>query len=147
MKLPMEGGCRCGAVRVRVTQASLMTTACHCKGCQRMSSSAFSLTGIFLSDAFEITKGDPVLGGARGPDSHHFFCPQCLTWMFTRPEQLAHIVNVRPTMFDDATWFAPFMETHTKTKLPWAVTGAVHSFAEFPPLEAYEGLMKEFAAR
>jgi hypothetical protein len=26
------------------------------------------------------------------------------------------------------------------------VTGAVYSFEEFPPLEAYEGLMKAFVA-
>jgi hypothetical protein len=39
------------------------------------------------------------------------------------------------------------METHTKTRLPWAVTGALHSFEEFPPLEAYEGLMKQFRPR
>jgi hypothetical protein len=53
----------------------------------------------------------------------------------------------RPTMFDDHAWFAPFMETFTKTKLPWAQTGALRSFEEFPPMEAYEGLMKEYAAR
>lgn len=109
-----------------------------------MSSSAFSLTAICLAHTFEVTKGEPVLGGLRGPDAHHFFCPDCMTWMFTRPAPLPHIVNVRPTMFDDGSWFAPFMETFTKTKFKWAVTGAVHSFEEFPPLDAYEGLMKAF---
>ncbi len=70
-----------------------------------------------------------------------------MTWMFTRPVQIAHIVNVRPTMFDDRAWFAPFVETFTRTKLPWAVTGAAHSFHEFPPMESYETLMKEFLVR
>jgi hypothetical protein len=110
-----------------------------------MSSSAFSLTAIFLADAFEVTQGDPVLGGIQGPDIHHFFCAHCMTWMFTRPASLPHIVNVRPTMFDNHHWFSPFLETFTKTKLPWATTGAVHSFEEFPPLEAYEPLMQAFA--
>ncbi len=142
----MEGGCRCDAVRFRVTRDPLMTTACHCRGCQRMSSSAFSLTGIFPSEGFEITKGEPVLGGLRGPDSHHFFCPECMTWLFTRPERLPHILNVRATLLDDATWFAPFMETFTRTKLPWAHTGALRSFTEFPAPDAYEGLIKELAA-
>ena len=86
-------------------------------------------------------------GGMRGPDVHHFFCPKCMSWMFSRPVVLTYIVNVRLTMFDDHAWFAPFMETYTKTKLPWAVTGALRSFAEFPPMEAYAALIKEFAER
>ena len=147
MKLPMEGGCRCDAVRVRVTKPPLMTTACHCNGCQRMSSSAFSLSAILLADGFEVTKGEPVIGGLRGVDVQHFFCRDCMTWMFTRPAMLPHIVNLRPTMLDDHAWFAPYMETYTSAKLPWAVTGAVRSFAQFPAMEAYGELMQEYAAR
>jgi hypothetical protein len=147
MKLPLEGGCRCDRVRIRVTHAPLMTMACHCNGCQRMSSSAFSLTATFATGAFEVTKGTPVIGGLRGPEAHHHFCEHCMTWMFTRPVGFDHIVNVRPTMFDDHGWFAPFVECFTRTRLPWAQTGAVHSFEEFPPTEAYEALMRELAGR
>lgn len=67
-----------------------------------------------------------------------------MTWMFSRPVQLPHIVNVRPTMFDDHAWFAPFMETYAKARLGWAHTGAKHSFQEFPPMDAMAGLLKEF---
>jgi hypothetical protein len=147
MNVPIEGGCRCDGVRIRVTKMPLVTVACHCNGCQRMSSSAFSLSAIFLADSFEVTKGEPVLGGLRGSELHHFFCERCMTWMFTRLVPMPRIVNVRPTMFDDHGWFSPFIETFTKTKLPWAVTGAAHSFEEFPRMEVYEGLMREFAAR
>jgi hypothetical protein len=147
MKLPLEGGCRCDRVRLRVTKAPLMTTACHCPGCKRMSSSAFSLSAICLADGFEVVRGEPVIGGLHGADVQHYFCAHCMTWMFTRPQVLPHIVNVRPTMFDDHAWFAPFMETFTKTKLPWAVTGAVHSFEEFPPMDAYAELMQAYAKR
>jgi hypothetical protein len=111
-----------------------------------MSSSAFSLSAMFASTALEVTKGEPVIGGLHGDDTHHFFCPHCMTWMFTRPATITHIVNVRPTMFDDHAWFAPFIESFTKTRLPWAKTGAERSFEEFPPMEAYEGLMRDFAS-
>jgi len=146
MKLPLDGGCRCDRVRIRVTQAPLMATACHCNGCRRMASSAFSLSAICLAPGFAVTRGEPVIGGLHGQDVQHFFCGHCMTWMFTRPAALPHIVNVRPTMFDEHHWFAPFIETFTRTRLPWASTGAVHAFDEFPPLEAYEGLMKEYSA-
>ncbi|MEO6601432.1 MAG: GFA family protein [Polyangiaceae bacterium] len=142
----MQGECRCGRVQIRVTRPPLVTSACHCRGCQRMSSSAFSLTGIFPSDGFEVTRGEPVIGGLHGADAH-FFCAYCMTWLFTRPQVAPQIVNVRSTMFDDATWSAPFIETFTKTQLPWAITGAVHSFEEFPPMSAFEGLVKAFASQ
>jgi hypothetical protein len=147
MHLPLDGGCRCERVRIRVTHAPLLTIACHCNGCKRMSSSAFSLSTMFPTDALVITKGDPVIGGLHGPDLHHHFCAYCMTWMFTRFAFAPQFVNVRATMFDEHAWFSPFVETFTSTKLPWATTGAVRAFPEFPPMEEFQDLMAEYAAR
>jgi len=144
--LPLSGSCRCGRVEIRVTKPPLATSACHCRGCQKMSSSAYSLTAIVPADGFAVTKGEPVIGGLHGPDIHHYFCGHCMTWMFTKPEGMDWFVNVRPTLFDDTTWFRPFMETYTSTKLPFAETGAVRSFDTFPDVGQYEGLVKEYAA-
>ncbi|NIC06567.1 hypothetical protein [Billgrantia bachuensis] len=52
---------------------------------------------------------------------------------------------MRPTMFDDATWFVPFIETYTSEKLPWATTPAIHRFDQFPPFEHYESLIQDYA--
>ena len=124
----------------------MMTMACHCNGCQRMSSSAFSLTAMYPAEALETTQGDPVVGGLHGPEAQHMFCGHCMTWMFTRPAIAPHIVNVRPSMFDDHADFRPFLETYTNAKLPWAVTGAIHSFEEAPPMERYAALLTELAS-
>ncbi|MDB5453168.1 MAG: putative glutathione-dependent formaldehyde-activating enzyme, partial [Caulobacteraceae bacterium] len=121
LKLPAEGGCRCGQVRLRITAPPLLTMACHCTGCQRMSSSAFSLSAAIPESRFEVTQGDLVIGGLHGPQAHHYFCPYCMSWMFTRPEGL-DFVNLRPTMLDDPAWYSPFAETYTSEKLPWATT-------------------------
>jgi hypothetical protein len=142
--LPWDGGCRCGQVRIRISAPPLVTMACHCTGCQRMSSSAFSLSAAVPSDGFSVTRGEPVIGGLHGP-TRHYFCPHCMSWMFTRPEGFDQIVNVRPTMLDDCSWVRPFIETFTKEKLPWAATGAVHSYEAFPEFEAFAGLMEEYA--
>lgn len=145
--LPMEGGCRCGQVRLRISSQPILTMACHCKGCQKMSASAYSLSAAIPADGFEVIQGEPVIGGLHGADAHHYHCPHCKSWMFTRPEGMDWFVNLRPTMLDDVQWFSPFIETYTSEKLPWAITPAVHSYEKFPPFEDYEGLVKEFAGQ
>jgi hypothetical protein len=143
-KLPWEGTCRCGQVRLRVSAPPMMTVACHCTGCQRMSASAFSLSVAIPVDGFAVMEGEPVIGGLHGA-TRHYFCPHCMTWMFTRPEGMDWFVNLRTTMLDQARSLAPFVETYTIEKLPFAQTGAKHSFETLPPMEAWEGLMREYA--
>ncbi len=146
LNLPLEGGCRCGQVRLKISAPPILTMACHCTGCQKMSSSAFSLSAAIPAEAFEVIEGEPVIGGLHGA-TRHYFCPHCKTWMFTRPEGMDWFVNLRPTMLDDTGWYSPFVETFTSEKLSFAETGAAHSYETFPPMEDYEGLVKEFAER
>lgn len=143
-ELPREGGCRCGQVRIKVSAPPLVTMACHCTGCQKMSSSAFSLSAAIPAEGFEVTSGEPVIGGLHG-ETKHYFCPRCMSWMFTRPEGMDWFVNLRPTMLDDTSGFAPFIETWTSEKFAFAETGAVHSYETLPAMDAYEGLMKRYA--
>ncbi len=110
-----------------------------------MSGSAFSTTLILPADALEITSGEPVLGGMHAADLAHYHCDWCKSWVFTRPPAEYGIVNVRATMLDDATWFAPFMETCTSEKLPWAQTGAPHGYAQFPDPSEFPKLIQAFA--
>lgn len=138
------GSCRCGRVQFEVTAPPLLTMACHCRGCQKMTGSAFSLSAAIPADGFRVTEGSPAIGGLHGP-SRHYFCPHCMSWLFTRPEGIDFFVNVRPTMLEGNAWTAPFIETCTGEKLDWASTPARYSYAEFPPPEAYEQLITEFA--
>lgn len=49
LTLPSEGRCRCGEVQFRISAPPILTMACHCRGCQRMSASAFSLSAAIPS--------------------------------------------------------------------------------------------------
>ena len=141
-----EGACRCGQLRFHATAAPLLTMACHCRGCQQMTASAFSLSAAIPADAFAVTAGEPTPGGLRG-ELQHSFCPRCLSWCFTRLDPSLGFVNVRATLFEPVAWARPFMETQTAEKVSWASTPAVHSFERFPPPEAYPELLADFAAR
>ena len=142
--LPVEGSCMCGLVKLRVTAPPIMTAACHCTGCQKLSASAFSLTAMIPIDGFEIVSGETQIGALHGDNPYHY-CPNCLNWLYTGLSG-APFVNVRPTMFDVPAWSTPFIESYVAEKLPWAATSAKHSYAKFPDAEDYGPLMGEFAA-
>ncbi|EIM29721.1 GFA family protein [Microvirga lotononidis] len=142
----LSGQCRCARVRFRVRGAPIFTMACHCTGCQRMTASAFSLSALYPSGNFEVIEGEPVIGGLHGA-TRHFFCAHCMSWLFTRPDGMDEFVNVRTTMLDEAASLAPFIETWTREKLPWAVTPAIHSFESLPSIEQYPALVAEFTER
>jgi len=143
ISLPLSGSCRCGRVRMQVSAPPLMTAACHCRGCQRMASSAFSLTAMVPVEGFAVTECVTVVGGIHGEQLEHNFCAWCMSWMFTRIAGM-DFVNVRPTLMDDTAWFRPYIETCTATKLPFAGTGAVESFVEFPAPEEFGPLMERY---
>ena len=134
----------CGGVRFQVSAPPLITMACHCTGCQKLSASAYSLTIAVPSEGFTLTRGEPVLGGMRGQHKQ-FYCPDCKNWLFTRPNGLDFLVNVRATMLDQHHWYEPYVEVNTSEKLPWAVTGAKHSFATQPEVGQYQPLIEAFS--
>jgi hypothetical protein len=111
-----------------------------------MSAGAYSLTAMFPADHFLITAGEPVIGRLHG-EHRHFFCSHCKSWVFTKPHGVDQFVNVRPTMFDHVSWFAPFIETCTSEKFPWVNTPARHSFEQFPAPSDYAGLVAEYAGQ
>jgi hypothetical protein len=145
-RLPIEGGCRCGDVRFAVREAPLLEMACHCRGCQRMSASAYSTTIVVPGGGFAILQGDTVVGGAGSAELEHHHCDRCKSWVYTRPLPDLGFVNVRATLLDDPSWFRPWLETQTAEKLPWAETGAVRSFERFPDLADYGDLIAAYRA-
>ncbi len=142
--LPMQGECRCGQIKLEIVAYPALTMICHCTGCQKMSSSAYSLSASIPAESFSVTVGEPVIGGLHA-GSKHFFCPHCMSWLFTRLEGLDSVVNIRMTMFEKLNSFAPFVEMYTSEKLPWIETPVVHSFEKFPAFDAFSGLMGDYA--
>ena len=141
---PMGGSCRCGLVQIQIDTPPLLSVICHCTGCQKMSSSAHSLTVTVAKEAFSVTKGETVVGGLHG-SPRHLFCARCMTWMFTEPEQVTTVLNLRTAMLDNPSAFLPFVETFTNEKLDWVEAPAIRSFPEFPDLGEFHDLMDRYA--
>jgi hypothetical protein len=139
-----QGQCRCGTVRIEAAGPPLVTMACHCTGCQRMTGGAFSVSSFYPADRFAVKHGKTVRGGLKtGPD--HEFCPDCMSWMFTRAAEIEGFVNVRSTMFDDAQLHRPYVEMYLGEAIPGAASGAVRSYAGFPQESEFPELIAGYA--
>ncbi len=89
----------------------------------------------------KLLHAEPIVGGLRNPDAQHLHCPRCLSWVFSKSKGLEFMVNVRATMFDDTSWFAPFVDIYTSEKLPWVSTGAPHAYPQYPGTDVFVGIL------
>jgi hypothetical protein len=134
----------CGRVQMRITQAPLITMACHCRGCQKLTGGAYSLSLMLPTASFEI-EGETEIGALHRPDQPYVFCAYCKNWLYTSGIAGGQFVNMRPTLLDDASWIVPYVESYTSEKLPGVVSGAKHAYPKFPPPGDYPKLMEGFA--
>ncbi len=120
----IEGGCRCGAVRYRVTADKLPNVyACHCLDCQTWSGSAFSLQFIVPEEALTVT-GAPHLYERVTEDAHgartsrQYGCAHCLTRVYNTNTRRPGLAVVRAGTLDrsDALEIVAHIWTRRKLK-------------------------------
>ena len=119
LKLPLEEGGICGALRYRVSDTPLAVLICHCRNCQQRTGSAFSLSMLTFCKDFQVTSGESLsrdLPGGSGALHRQHICRECFTR--THREMLAH---------------------------PWALAPGVRCFEEDPV--DIEGLVAEWRER
>ncbi len=54
---PIVGGCQCGTVRYEITDDPVALYVCHCRECQKQSSSAFGISVIVKRSEFRVARG------------------------------------------------------------------------------------------
>lgn len=118
-----EGGCACGAVRYRARPAVALTLyRCHCRDCQKQTSSAFGLSMFLPEAAFELTRGSPAKF-ARTADSGRvvdsFFCGDCGSRVYNTSAARPGLVNLRPGSLDDPAGLAPVGDLWAERRQDW----------------------------
>ncbi len=141
-KLPWQAQCLCGQVQITISEPPVASFACHCRDCQKLTGSAYSLTLMLPAHGFK-AKGETEIGGLHRDSLRHHFCTYCKNWLYT--DGFAEgLVNFRPTLLDDANWIVPFAETVICEKLPAAHTGATMSFDRFPDESDFPAILEGF---
>jgi hypothetical protein len=137
VRLPLAGGCFCGAVRYRLNGAPLLVYACHCHDCQKRSGSAFTLTTVICAADLEVSGRLEVVRTASraGREIDQSHCPVCLTRVMSRAVVAPDYASLRTGTFDDAGWAVPIAQLFVEDAVPWAVMPGVRAIGmeDFDP--------------
>ncbi len=137
MDYPIEASCQCGQLSYRLLTAPKMVLACHCRECQKLSTSPFSVTAIVDAKAIEFD--GELKEWSRQADSGNSnaakFCPGCGNRIYhynpAEPETIK--LKLKPVGLADDTLFEPTAHVWVSEKLDWyQLPEGVKSFAKQP---------------
>jgi hypothetical protein len=119
------GGCQCGALRYEVDLSQVQTLyCCHCRECQKQSSSGFGMSMVVPSAAFRLLEGDPQ-GWSRQAESGRkvegFHCPLCGSRVFHSSSRGGGFTNLRAGSLDDTSRLRPVGHLWTDSKQDWVI--------------------------
>ena len=118
----LTGGCICGEVKYKLTEAPLFTQACHCKDCKILTGSSYVVNSSVIENTLfiegEITSSVELRGGSGAP-CKVYFCAKCGTYMYTDYSSAVGRLNVRTKTLNDSNQFPPQVHIFIKDKDPW----------------------------
>lgn len=115
------GGCRCGAVRYELVGEPLPLVICHCKECQKHTSSAFGMSLPVAKENLRLTGAlkEWRRKAGSGREVACFFCPDCGTRVYHSSLLGPDYWHLKPGTLDDTSWLDPVAEVWTQSAQPW----------------------------
>ena len=121
-----QGGCQCGAIRYRLLRAPLALYTCHCRDCQKQSSSAFGMSMWVEEQGIEWFGAKPRIyrtHGDSGREKLCAFCGECGTRLYhAGSEQIAagnRWLSMKAGTLDDTSTIEPTSHIWVKRAQPW----------------------------
>jgi hypothetical protein len=121
----IEGGCLCGKVRYSAEAEPAFVGVCHCKNCQKGTSTAFSAVVALPKPAVNVqgTLKTYEGRGDSGKATYRRFCPECGSSIEIEVEVMPNMVMIPTGTLDDNTWVKPGMEIFCDSAQPWVSLG------------------------
>jgi hypothetical protein len=119
-RLPLTGGCGCGAVRFEVTAPLGAALYCHCTRCQRRTGTGASVTARAESGSFKIVSGEEELRAWR-PDGgwEKWFCGSCGSAVYSCHPIETDRLGVRLGALDEDPGVRPILHQFVAYAAPW----------------------------
>ena len=113
-----EGGCLCGKVRFKVTEAAAVDSGyCHCRMCQRNTGAPVVAWTTFPAASFSWTAGSPATY-ASSHEARRQFCADCGSYIVFLRDGSAD-VSVNTASLDGPAAFPPRMHIFYESRIPW----------------------------
>jgi hypothetical protein len=123
MRYPVKGSCQCGGVRYVLREPPLAVAACHCRQCQKLSTSAFSITAMVNAGAVEF-QGE-MREWSRVADSGNTttarFCPTCGNHIYHYSPNHPDKIMLKPSTLADTGMITPTIHVWVREKQDWYV--------------------------
>lgn len=121
MKYPVNGACQCGQVTYKLHEPPIAIAACHCSQCQKLSTSAFSITAMVDSKAIEFN--GELKEWSRVADSGNTaiarFCPTCGNHIYHLNPNHPDRIMLKPSTLDDTSIINPTIHVWAQEKQDW----------------------------
>ena len=117
-----EGGCRCGAVRLRASGRPSTVVYCYCVDCRRSSGAPVSLFAGYRTWQVEMERGTPR-AHASSAEVVRSFCAECGTPISYEDDRLEGEIYVNVGVFDDPEPFEPEAHNWVSQKPGWLAIG------------------------
>ncbi len=120
LKLPLTGGCGCGAVRFEVSEPLMGAVYCHCTRCQRRTGTGASASARTAPGSFRVVQGEEHMrawkpeGGAE-----KWFCGECGSALFSRVPGEPETIGARLGAFDGDPGVRPTGHQYVAYAAPW----------------------------
>jgi hypothetical protein len=121
IKYPIKGACQCGGVTYELLGPPMLVAACHCKECQKLSTSAFSITA--MVKAKSVIFNGPMKDWSRPADSGKVsaakFCPSCGNRLYHYDPNDPDILKLKPSTLSDTRMIKPTVHIWVSEKQDW----------------------------
>ena len=119
----LQGGCACGTVRYRLTDAPMFVHCCHCTSCQTETGSAFVINALIEAGRVEGLAGapEPVMTPSdSGRGQQIWRCPACRVAVWSNYGGADDRLRfVRVGTLDAPAQCPPDVHIYSRSKLPW----------------------------
>ncbi|MDO6424458.1 GFA family protein [Saccharophagus degradans] len=132
---PLSGSCQCGGVTYTLNEPPLMIVACHCRECQKLSTSAFSITAMVKPEA--VVFSGEMSDWSRSSDSGNIsaakFCPTCGNRIYHYNPDDSSTLKLKPSNISDTRVINPTLHVWISEKQDWyQIPEGVKTFQKQP---------------
>ncbi len=120
-RYPISGSCQCGNVQYQLLEEPLAILACHCRECQKLSTSAFSITALIKPESvvFSGEMKEWQRYAESGNKNFAKFCPHCGNRLYHFNPDKPELIKLKPANLSDTSVIKPSLHIWISEKQDW----------------------------